>query len=37
MALVIRCKIIDYDIEKIETMVTKLLKEAFLDAKKAKK
>ena len=36
MALVIRCKIIDYDIEKIETMVTKLLKEAFLDAKKAK-
>lgn len=36
MALVIRCRIIDYDIEKLEKMVNKSLKTAFLDAKNAK-
>ena len=35
MALVIRCRIIDYDIDKIEKMVGKTLKKAFSDAKKA--
>ena len=35
MTLVVRCRIIDYDIEKIEKMVDKTLKRAFLDAKKA--
>ena len=36
MALVIRCRIIDYDISKIEELVNKTLKKAFLDAEKAK-
>jgi len=36
MALVIRCRIIDYDISKIEEIVSKTLKKAFLDAQKAK-
>ena len=36
MALVVRCKIIDYDIEKIEELVNKTLKNAFIDAKNAK-
>ena len=36
MALVIRCKIIEFDIEKIETIVNNTLKQAFNDAKKAK-
>ena len=35
MALVVRCRIIDYDIEKLEIMVNNILKNAFLDAKKA--
>ncbi len=35
MALVIRCKIIDYDINKIEQIVNKTIKKAFSDAKKA--
>ena len=35
MALVVRCKIIDYDINKIEPLVIKTLKNAFNDAKKA--
>ena len=35
MALVVRCKIIDYDIHNIEEIVTKTLKKAFLDAQKA--
>ena len=35
MALVVRCRIIDYDIEKIERLVNKTLKRAFSDAKKA--
>ena len=35
MALVVRCKIIDYDIDKIEKLVNKALKNAFIDAKKA--
>ena len=35
MTLVIRCKIIDYDINKIEKIVDKTLKSAFKDAKKA--
>lgn len=35
MALVVRCKIIDYDIHKIEKIVAKTLKKAFLDAQKA--
>ena len=35
MALVIRCKIIDYDIDKIEQIVNKTIKRAFSDAKKA--
>tara|TARA_E500000178_G_C16482353_1_gene513644 strand:+ start:195 stop:536 length:342 start_codon:yes stop_codon:yes gene_type:complete len=35
MALVIRCKIIDYDLEKIENIVNDTLKKAFSDAKKA--
>mgnify|MGYP001201813281 FL=1 len=36
MALVVRCKIIDYDINKIEGIVNSTLKKAFIDAKKAK-
>ena len=36
MALVIRCKIIDYDIFKMEEIVSETLKKAFLDAQKAK-
>ena len=35
MALVVRCKIIDYDINKIEQIVNKTIKRAFSDAKKA--
>ena len=35
MALVVRCKIIDYDINKIEQVVNKTIKRAFSDAKKA--
>ena len=35
MALVVRCRIIDYDIDKLEIMVSKILKNAFLDAKRA--
>ena len=35
MALVVRCRIIDYDIDKIEKIVDKTLKRAFSDAKKA--
>ena len=35
MALVVRCKIIDYDINKIERIVDKTIKRAFSDAKKA--
>ena len=35
MALVVRCKIIDYDIDKIEQLVNKTIKRAFSDAKKA--
>ena len=35
MALVVRCKIIDYDLDKIEKVVSKTLKNAFSDAKKA--
>ncbi len=36
MTLVVRCRIIDYDIDKIEKIVNKTLKQAFFDAKKAK-
>lgn len=35
MALVVRCKIIDYDINKIEKIVNKTIKRAFSDAKEA--
>lgn len=36
MALVVRCKIIDYDIDKIENIVIATLKKAFEDAKRSK-
>ena len=36
MALVIRCKMIDYDFEKIEKITFETLKKAFNDAKNAK-
>ena len=35
MALVVRCKMIDYDFDKIQEIVQKTLKTAFNDAKKA--
>ena len=35
MALAIRCRIIEYDINKIELMVNNTLKQAFKDAKDA--
>ena len=35
MALVVRCKMIDYDFDKIEEIVQQTLKTAFNDAKKA--
>lgn len=36
MALAVRSRIIDHDIHKIEEIVNKTLKKAFLDAQKAK-
>ncbi len=36
MTLVVRCRMIDYDIEKIEKIVNKTLKRAFVDAKNSK-